>query len=275
MAQRKSGPSTTPRTGGTSRGAAGRAAGKPSGQAGAKAAPPRPPVRRKPGKSIVNQKQTPWGLIAVTAVIVLFAAAIVIAVVATHKSKPAANAGCSAMIGSNKTTYLNELKCAKDIQGVVFKPEADRTHVTTAVTYDTSPPIGGNHSPYWGDCSGTVYTNAIANENAVHMLEHGAVWITYNAKTLPAADVTTLAALVNGQDRMAMSPYPNLDSPISIQTWGYQLKVSSATDPRIHKFIDALRYNPKTTPEYGATCSQPTFKAHPSTFGSPLSQPAA
>ena len=275
MAQRKSGSSTAPRSGGSSRGAAGRAA-KPSGPAASKAAPPpRPPARRKPGKSIVNQKQTPWGLIAVVAVIVLFAAAIVVAVIATHKSKPAANAGCSAMIGKNSTTYLNELKCAKDIQGVVFKPEANRTHVTGAVSYDTSPPIGGNHSPYWGDCSGTVYTNAIANENAVHMLEHGAVWITYNPTTLPASDVSTLAALVNGQDRMAMSPYPNLDSPISIQSWGYQLKVSSPTDPRIQKFIDALRYNPKTTPEYGATCSQPTFKAHPSTFGNPLAQPAA
>jgi len=275
MAQRKSGSSTAPRSGGSSRGAAGRAA-KPSGPAASKAAPPpRPPARRKPGKSIVNQKQTPWGLIAVVAVIVLFAAAIVVAVIATHKSKPAANAGCSAMIGNNSTTYLNELKCAKDIQGVVFKPEANRTHVTGAVSYDTSPPIGGNHSPYWGDCSGTVYTNAIANENAVHMLEHGAVWITYNPTTLPASDVSTLAALVNGQDRMAMSPYPNLDSPISIQSWGYQLKVSSPTDPRIQKFIDALRYNPKTTPEYGATCSQPTFKAHPSTFGNPLAQPAA
>jgi hypothetical protein len=269
MAQRKSGPSTTPRSGAAARGPA----GKPGAKSAAKV-PPRPPARKKPGKSIVNQKQTPWGLIAVTAVIVLFAAAIVVAVIATHKSKPAANAGCSAMVGNNSTTYLNELKCAKDIQGVVFKPEANRNHVTTAVTYDASPPVGGNHSPYWGDCSGTVYTNAIANENAVHMLEHGAVWITYNP-SLPAADVTTLSRLVNGQDRMAMSPYPSLDSPISIQSWGYQLKVPSASDPRIQKFIDDLRYNPKTTPEYGATCSQPTFKNHPSTFGHPLSAPAA
>ena len=261
MAQRKSGPSTTSR--------AGAGSGRPASKT------PPPPVRRKPNKSIVNQRQTPWGLIATTTVIVLFVVAIVVAVIATHKSKPAANGGCSKMIGSNATTYLNELQCAKDISGVVFKPEADRTHIASGtVNYDTSPPIGGNHSPYWGDCSGTVYPQAIANENAVHMLEHGAVWITYNP-SLSSADVTTLAKLVNGQDRMAMSPYPGLDSPISIQSWGYQLKVSSPTDPRIQKFIDALRYNPKTTPEYGATCSDPSFKAHPSTFGHPLFQPAA
>ncbi len=106
------------------------------------------------------------------------------------------------------------------------------------------------------------------------MLEHGAVWITYQP-SLPATEIATLTKLVSGQDRMAMSPYPTLDSPISLQSWGYQLKVTSASDPRIQKFIDALRYNPKTTPEYGATCSQPTFITHPSTFGHPLWTPAA
>ena len=284
MAQRKSGGQIPTKSGPTKSGAAKPGATKPgAGKPGAPApkagplgaGPGRPPAKRKPGKSIVNQRQTPWGLIATATVIVLFAAAIVVAVVVTHKNKPAANAGCSAMIGSNSTSYLNELKCAQDIQGVTFKPEANRQHVSGVITYDSTPPVGGNHSPYWADCNGTVYPNAIANENAVHMLEHGAVWITYNP-TLPASEIATLANYVNGFDRMAMSPYPDLDSPISLQAWGYQLKVQSATDPRIQKFIDDLRFNPKTTPEYapGVTCSQPTFKAHPSTFGHPLAQPA-
>ncbi|MDT4933067.1 MAG: hypothetical protein QOK11_959 [Pseudonocardiales bacterium] len=265
MAQRKSPPSTSAKSGASKAGAVRPRAGAPGA---------RPPVKKKPGKSIVNQKQTPWGLIVTTIVIVAFAVGIVTFAVVGHKAKPAANGGCTKMIGSNSTTYLNELQCAKDIQGVTFTPEASRNHVATTVKYDATPPVGGNHSPYWADCAGTVYANAIANENAVHMLEHGAVWITYKPG-LAAADVATLSALVNGKDYMAMSPYPNLSSPISLQSWGYELKVDSASDPRISKFIEALRFNPKTTPEYGATCSQPTFKAHPSTFGSPLSQPVS
>lgn len=232
----------------------------------------RPPAK-KPGRSIVNQRQTPWALIITTVVIVVFAAAIVGYVVANKKSTPAANGGCSKMIGSNPTSYLNELECASKIPGITFKPEASRNHVLTTVKYDATPPIGGDHSPYWADCSGTVYPQAIANENAVHMLEHGAIWITYRPG-LATSEVTALAKLVNGVDRMAMSPYPELDSPISLQAWGYQLKVNSASDPRITTFIDDLRYNQRTTPEYGAICSQPTFKNHPSTFGHPLSQPA-
>jgi Protein of unknown function (DUF3105) len=233
-----------------------------------------PPVKKKPGKSIVNQKQTPWALIVTTVLIVIFAAGIVTYAIANHKSKPAANGGCSKMIGNNSTSYLNELQCAKDIQGVTFKQEPNRNHQDGVLKYDATPPVGGNHSPYWADCTGTVYPAAIANENAVHMLEHGAVWITYRPNLSPA-DVAKLSALVSGNDRLAMSPYPDLDSPISLQSWGYQLKVNSATDPRIQKFITALKYNPKTTPEYGATCSQPTFKAHPSTFGKPLDAPAS
>jgi hypothetical protein len=284
MAQRKPAPSKSgaAKAGATKPGAAKPGAAKPSGarptatarptgRPGAAAGGGRPPVTRKPGKSIVNQRQTPWGLIITSAVIVVFAAVIVIVAV-THK-KSTSNQP-TAMIGNNKTSYLNELRAAADIKGVTFKPEADRGHVDGTVKYDVTPPIGGNHSAYWADCSGTVYANAIANENAVHMLEHGAVWITYRPG-LAASDVATLSALVNGHDQMAMSPYPGLSSPISLQSWGYQLKVDSASDPRIQQFIDALKYNPKTTPEYGATCSQPTFKAHPSTFGSPLAAPAS
>jgi hypothetical protein len=276
MAQRKSTPpSGKPGSGRTeTKPGAGKsaAAAKPSMT---KSAPGRPPVKKKPGKSIVNQKQTPWGLITTTAVIVIFAVAVVVIAIASHKDKPAANGDCTKMTGNRKTSYLNELQCAADIQGVTFKQESNRDHVETTVKYDSTPPVGGQHSPYWADCSGTVYSAAIASENAVHMLEHGAIWITYNAKTLPADQLAKLTDLVSGHDRMALSPYPDLKSPISLQAWGYQLFVDNASDARIQKFIDALRYNPKTTPEYGATCSQPTFKAHPSTFGKPLSAPAS
>jgi hypothetical protein len=259
----------TAKLGASSRGAA----KAPSAPAKPGAAGGRPPAKKKPGRSIVNQRQTPWGLIAAAVAIVLFAGGIVAAVVVTHKSKPAANGGCSQMIGSNSTSYLNELKCAADIQGVTFQPIANRNHVNGVIQYSTTPPIGGNHSPIWADCDGHVYTQAIANENAVHMLEHGAVWITYKPGLDPS-QVATLSSLVTGVDRMALSPYPGQTSNISLQAWGYQLKVDNANDPRIEKFITALRYNAKTTPEYsaGVVCSDPYFlqKLSQSTPGHPI-----
>jgi hypothetical protein len=238
---------------------------KPGSSAGRPGAAP--PVKRPPkrGRSIVNQKTTPWGLI-ITAVVIVLLAVGVISYATLHKGSSSTNSG-----------YTNpELADAKAINGVIYKPEANHNHVEGNINYDSSPPVGGNHSQYWADCNGTVYPNAIANENAVHMLEHGAVWITYKPG-LAADQVATLAKIVtdskNTGGRMAMSPYPDLKTNISLQSWDYQLFVDSADDPRIQQFILALRFNPKTTPETGATCSQPSFIANPSTFGHPLWTP--
>ncbi|MGI8680316.1 MAG: DUF3105 domain-containing protein [Jatrophihabitans sp.] len=159
------------------------------------------------------------------------------------------------------------------IAGIIHKDEPNRTHVVGVVKYDTTPPIGGNHSYYWADCTGTVYPQPIANENAVHMLEHGAVWITYRLG-LPAGQVAALARLVNGNDYTALSPYPGLKTAVSLQAWGYQLFVGSVTDPRIEQFVRVLKQNPRTTPELGASCSQPTFKLSPSAFGHPKNGPS-
>jgi hypothetical protein len=252
MAQRKSTSSRPSPSGGKS----GRAAA--NGARPASATPPRKPG--KPGKSIVNQKQRPWGLIIAAVLVVVFAAAVVTYAVTRTKKET----------NPYKQPALAQ---ATKISGVTYKVEPDHNHVQGSISYDAAPPVGGNHSQYWVDCTGTVYSAAIANENAVHGLEHGAVWITYQPG-LGKADVDALAKYVSGQDRMFMSPYPGLKSKISLQSWGYQLFLDSPTDPRIQQFIDALRYNPNTTPEYGADCSQPTFKAHPSTFGHPLWAPS-
>jgi hypothetical protein len=168
-----------------------------------------------------------------------------------------------------------ELAAAKKIPGVSYRVEGQHTHVEGNISYDSTPPRGGDHSQYWADCTGTVYPDAIANENAVHMLEHGAIWITYNPDTATKEDIAALTKDVQGVNYMALSPYPGLKAPISLQAWGYQLFVQKASDPRVQQFISLLRHNPATTPEKTSSCSQPTFKQHPSTFGHPLWTPAA
>ncbi|HEY2299789.1 MAG TPA: DUF3105 domain-containing protein [Jatrophihabitans sp.] len=250
-----------------------KAAGKPGARStapsGAKSGPNRPasargpagrPPTGKPGKSIVNQRQTPWSLIATVAVLVLFAGAIVAYAVTRHKDSP-----------QNPYRYPETAAAAK-IQGIIHHVEPQHTHVLGTVKYDMNPPIGGNHSQFWASCNGVTYTHQLANENAVHMLEHGAVWIAYNPQTLNPSDVQYLKThFVDGIDRMAMTPYKGLKTPISLQAWGYQLFVQSAKDPRISQFIDAVRFKPNTvTPEPSASCSDPAFKADQSSPGHPF-----
>jgi hypothetical protein len=53
-----------------------------------------------------------------------------------------------------------------------------RDHTKEPVDYPQSPPVGGPHNPIWQNCG--FYSKPVRNENAVHSMEHGAVWITYS-----------------------------------------------------------------------------------------------
>ncbi|MGW1164196.1 DUF3105 domain-containing protein [Streptomyces sp. NPDC002550] len=128
-----------------------------------------------------------------------------------------------------------------------------RTHVTAKVSYPMHPPVGGNHNPIWATCDGTVYTKPLQDENAVHSLEHGAVWVTYTSKA-NKADVDALAAKVKKTPYSLMSPYENQAAPLILSAWGHQVAVKSADDPEVNKFFSAYVQGPQT-PEPGAACT--------------------
>jgi len=143
------------------------------------------------------------------------------------------------------------------IEGIVIDPPATSAHVrgTERVRYEQSPPFGGSHDAVWADCSGTVYDTAVRNENMVHSLEHGTVWIAYHPDRISGEALASLVNRVEGRPYTMLSPYPGLESPISLQSWGHQLMVEEADDPRIDQFIRALRANSNTHPEPGASCT--------------------
>ncbi|MFJ8488006.1 DUF3105 domain-containing protein [Streptomyces sp. NPDC094038] len=132
-----------------------------------------------------------------------------------------------------------------------------RTHVTGTVKYPMHPPVGGNHNPVWLNCNGNVYTKAVQDENAVHALEHGAVWVTYTDKA-SKSDVDKLAAKVKQTPYSLMSPYADQTSPIELSAWGHQLSVTSADDPKVGKFFETYVQG-KQTPEPGASCTGGTM----------------
>jgi hypothetical protein len=145
---------------------------------------------------------------------------------------------------------------SENISGVVRKTYATGQHVesTQRVNYNYSPPFGGPHDGVWADCNGTVYPKAVRTENMVHTLEHGSVWIAYNPDKVKGKALDTLKKKVEGQPYMLMSPYPGLDKPISLQSWGHQLKLTDANDGRIDEFIKSLRENQYQNPEPGGRC---------------------
>jgi hypothetical protein len=142
-------------------------------------------------------------------------------------------------------------RSAEMISGVVTFSNLSREHVSGPVTYPQVPPVGGPHSPVWLNCG--IYDQPVPNENAVHSLEHGAVWITYQPG-LPVADVARLRSLVRNQAYVILSPYPGLPAPVVASAWGVQLRATGADDPRLAQFIQRYEQGPQT-PEPGAPCS--------------------
>ena len=129
-------------------------------------------------------------------------------------------------------------------------PNLEATHVEGTVDYAMSPPAGGPHNPVWLNCG--IYDEPVPNENAVHDLEHGSVWITYNPD-LPQADIDKLKAKTPSTYAV-LSPYTDLDVPIAISAWGAQLKLTDPDDPALQAFIDKY-WQSADAPEPGAPCT--------------------
>ncbi|TFC24523.1 DUF3105 domain-containing protein [Cryobacterium sp. TMT1-3] len=123
-------------------------------------------------------------------------------------------------------------------------------HVETAVTYEQTPPAGGEHNPAWLNCG--VYMQAVPNENAVHSLEHGAVWVTYDP-SIADAELETLKAQLPSS-YVILSPFEGIPAPIVLSGWNAQLQVDNANDPRIAEFFTEF-WKSTNVPEDGASCS--------------------
>ncbi len=124
----------------------------------------------------------------------------------------------------------------------------DRAHTMDDVTYPQVPPAGGAHAPIWLACG--VYDEPVRDENAVHDLEHGTVWITHDPD-LSDDDRATLAEQL--PDNGIMSPREGLPSPVVVTVWGAQLRLDSADDRRLGLFLEEYG-DGHTAPEFGVSC---------------------
>ncbi|MGY1856668.1 DUF3105 domain-containing protein [Modestobacter sp. SYSU DS0290] len=205
--------------------------------------------RTRPPANVVTP-QRPWGLIAAAIAVAVFAAAILTyAVVTVNRSN------------------ANRITSADQLEGLQTYEYAGAEHVVTGVDYTETPPVGGPHDNEWADCTGTVYDVQIRPENAVHSLEHGSTWITYDPDLVSDDDLATLEELVDGRAGLMLSPWPGQGAPISLQSWNHQLTVDSATDERVEQYVDFFTLNADFHPEPGASCENPAFLSEPLVVG--------
>ncbi|GAB2860924.1 hypothetical protein GCM10027026_08470 [Myroides odoratimimus subsp. xuanwuensis] len=138
---------------------------------------------------------------------------------------------------------------AVDLAEVVAVEDLDALHTSGDVDYEQTPPLGGEHAPVWWECG--RYDEPVVDEMAVHSLEHGTVWITYD-EGLSGADVDDLEAILPAEG--ILSPYPGLETPVVVSVWGRQLALTGADDPRLGLFIETFG-DGGTAPEPFADCA--------------------
>ena len=156
-------------------------------------------------------------------------------------------------------------KVDKPVEGAVEYKVESRTHIPTGTkvtNYNSNPPNSGDH---WGaPAKNGIYDNALPDEELVHNLEHGYIWISYRpaaqaSESSPSADLKpgisvedkkSLEELVNKDDwKMVLAPRDTNDSVIALASWGRVLKMDSLNLDKVKGFIRVYRgRGPEKTP---------------------------
>jgi hypothetical protein len=113
--------------------------------------------------------------------------------------------------------------------------------------YNSNPPTSGPHyvqPAKWG-----VYRYELPDEQLVHNLEHGGIWISYNQMVASGTieKIETLAAQY--PDKIIVEPRAKDDSPIMLVSWTRLLSLTEFDENTILNFI---KLNKNRSPEPNA-----------------------
>ncbi len=155
------------------------------------------------------------------------------------------------VIGYGVYTWASNRDENRQPEGVTAYNYTGGEHTADAVTYTESPPVGGPHSDQWQTCQ--FYDGMIANENVVHSLEHGAVWVTY-LPDISDEDKERLQSWADDRPYLMVSEYDDQASPFVFTAWNNQLPLDSLDDIKATQFMNYYIQGPQT-PERGASCT--------------------
>lgn len=115
------------------------------------------------------------------------------------------------------------------------------------IPYNSNPPTSGPHSV--NPQSSGIYDKELIDEQVVHSLEHGGVWIAYKPD-LPKDQIDALNKIVRkNRAKVILSPRSKNDSPIALASWTRLAKLDKPDEKTILKFIIANRdHAPENVP---------------------------
>jgi hypothetical protein len=144
---------------------------------------------------------------------------------------------------------------------VAGAPPITANHVDGDIDYTgySNPPTYGNHHGF--DSSGTdsnpgvtprpsgVYTSEEPDEDLLHNLEHGHVWISYNPNLISASDRAALEQLVRdgsadpngGGAGVILTPRSENDTAIALASWARLLTLDTYEPSTVRDFVETNR----------------------------------
>ena len=109
------------------------------------------------------------------------------------------------------------------------------------------PPTGGPH--FLQPLGGGIFDDPVADGNAVHALEHGLVWISYNPDLVGAAGQELLEDVAGDfRHDVILSPRPRNEMAVAAVSWGRILRLDAPDQELLRDFI---RTNRDRSPEPG------------------------
>lgn len=105
-------------------------------------------------------------------------------------------------------------------------------------SYNSNPPTSGWH--YSEPASWGIYNRELSDEQVVHNLEHGGIWISY--KDIDEETRLKLEKLAYRYPKSAiLTPRAKNDGKISLAAWGRVLKLEAFDEGLIEQFIKKYR----------------------------------
>jgi hypothetical protein len=121
-------------------------------------------------------------------------------------------------------------------------PNQGQDHIAVNAShpaYNSNPPTSGWH--YASPANWGIYDTSLPDEQLIHNLEHGGIWISYQDKNNTEL-ITQLRQLVGKyRSKVILTPRPENDASIVVAAWTQLLKLETFDAAAIEDFIKAFR----------------------------------
>lgn len=113
-----------------------------------------------------------------------------------------------------------------------------RDHIAVGAShaeYNSNPPTSGAH--YAQEAEWGVHQTELPDEQLIHNLEHGGIWISYIG--IDEATKKSLEKIAGSRTKVVLEPRSKNDAPIALASWGRLQKLQSFDEQAINDFIKA------------------------------------